>query len=661
MTAKCAQGDAVEWSSEDPSVATIDESTGVLTPVGEGSVVITATCSTDSTATATKTITVWKEPDVITDMTVAEVADLATAEDKTTLYEVTGYICSWANYKENGTAYGNYYLKDLDTTANASLYVYGSSADTSKLTYDYSTKTYYFNNPQTFLSNETTSVIDSTLGYRVTIRGYIRETYGNYALTGVITKLEEPVEFSTMTVEASSTAKTVYNLLDDYNFDISGFTVKVRDADGTNVRTLTTNDFTYSPSKFTEVVDKVTITGKGLYEGLSATIDVTVKDIDFDILPSGDDVEVELDNEPISYSLDNLKGFVEEELMYEWKSSTKGIVSFSSDDEASTTISFTAVGTTTVSIYVADLSGNELTKSFKVTVNAVKAKFELVENNLTDFTGEYIIAYTFSTTNKSYAFNGTTSSTNNYFAIDINGNIASAQDETKLVTVSFEKSGSGYLIKINGSTNNGKYFNYTASTNGFSVGTSGTVNSISVSDSKATISNGLIKYQGLNNSGQPTFRYYVNSNILPSLYKKVDQTATDDALAYAKMFNEEIGCNETGLTEPSGWNDMKTAWSDGTISTAAQIVLRNVDVNTETDTDIKKCIETYEYILNKYNSKDSTKYNDFMSRNVQLANASNAIYRNSGSNTTILVVILVTFASVTAVGGFFFLRKRKMN
>ena len=660
LMATCKDGDTFKWTSSDATKATIDEDTGLVTGVAEGTVTITATCQTDTTATITKEITVWKEPDVVTDKTVAEVATLATKEDKTTLYQVTGYISAWVGTSTNGTQYGNYYLKDLDTTANSSLYVYGSSADTSKLTYDYSTTSYAFTNPRDFLQNDTTKGIDTTLGYVVTIKGYIRKVETSvFALTGVITKLEEPVKFTSLSVEASSTAQTVYNLQDEFN--PIGFVVKASDADGSNVRTLTTDNFTWNPTKFTEVVDKVTFTGSGIYEGLSASTDVAVKNIGFDISPSGDDIEVELGDAAITYTISGFKGFVEDELMYEWKSSTDGIIEFSADDEESTAISFKAVGTTTISILVTDLSDNELTKSFKITVSAATTKFELVENNLTDFTGEYIIAYSFGT-GKSYACNGVDATSGNYFQIDLNDNIATAKDESKLVTVIFEKSGSGYLIKLNGGTNDGKYFSYSGSDNGFSVGTEGTVNSISVSNSEATISNGSINYQCLNNQANLAFRYYKSAQKLPSLYKKVSKTANAEALTYAKLFNEAIGCNSAGITAPTGWDDVKSAWSDGTISTEAQIILINVDLTTENDEDIKKCIATYEYIVAKYNKVDSTKYNDFMGRNV-VTSSSNVINKiNTANSSAFIISAIISCLSITSlIGGALLFRKRKEN
>lgn len=139
----------------------------------------------------------------------------------------------------------------------------------------------------------------------------------------------------------------------------------------------------------------------------------------------------------------------------------------------------------------------------------------------------------------------------------------------------------------------------------------------------------------------------------------MDYTFKTEAKEYAVYFNEFIGCDPAGAVEPDGWADLKEMWSD--LSNGAQTYLKNADSSTETNADIINCITTYEYIVNKYNSKDSTTYNDFMARGIVPANASNLIYRSSGNNTAILIVILVAFTSITAIGGYFFIRRRNFN
>lgn len=136
-------------------------------------------------------------------------------------------------------------------------------------------------------------------------------------------------------------------------------------------------------------------------------------------------------------------------------------------------------------------------------------------------------------------------------------------------------------------------------------------------------------------------------------------TAQSEAVAYSVYFKANIGCDSDGAKAPTGWTDVKAQWSN--LTTDAQTYLKNADTSTETDADILECIRTYEYIVNKYNSKDPTTYNDFMGRGIAVTNASNALYRASDGNTPILVVILVATVSVTAIGGYFFIRKRKYN
>ncbi len=143
--------------------------------------------------------------------------------------------------------------------------------------------------------------------------------------------------------------------------------------------------------------------------------------------------------------------------------------------------------------------------------------------------------------------------------------------------------------------------------------------------------------------------------------KKANSEALNDAIAYAQLFNENIGCDSKGQIAPSGWETVKEAWSDGTITTDAQSILTNVDLATETDTDIKKCIETYEYIVSKYNGLDSDKYNDFMGRGVQITSASKMINKTVDNNTEALAIAFLFVAGITLVGSYFFLRRKRYN
>lgn len=69
----------VEWTSSNPSVVSVDAS-GNVKAIKEGTAVITATCKSDSSRTATCTITVNKVDNVTPSLTITGAADLATGK-----------------------------------------------------------------------------------------------------------------------------------------------------------------------------------------------------------------------------------------------------------------------------------------------------------------------------------------------------------------------------------------------------------------------------------------------------------------------------------------------------------------------------------------------------------------------------------------------------
>ena len=656
MTATCAQEDDVKWSSGDTSVATIDESTGVLTPVGVGTVVITATCSTDSTATATKTITVWKEPDVVSDKKVAEVATLATKEDKTTLYQVTGYISAWVGTSTNGTQYGNYYLKDLDTTANSSLYVYGSSADTTGLTYDYSTTSYTFTNPRDFLSNETTKGIGSTLGYRVTIKGYIRkDNSGNFALTGVITALQDPVTFTVLDIDTKN-AKTVYNLLDE--FDPTGLVVHACDESLDNIRELTAStDYSWSPTKFeTEGTVEVTVTGLGLYAGLTDTFNVTVKNIGFEISPNGDDIDAQMGDDSVQRSVVSLTGFDTSEVAYDWESSATSVATITDNESATATINFVGIGESTISIYVTD-GTEELTKTFKVTVIEKQILFTKVTDTSQLIPGKQVMI-----ANSDGTYVMGSQGKNNRAAVDTtkNGDNIVKTDETAVFTLLPAKD-NGFAfydataekMLIAGSSSK----NYLYTTGDY--GNNNSYAKVSVSTSGTTTTTSVV-FQGSNtrntlqyNTSDKLFSCYSNSQAAVSIYIAVEGEPEVMGDTWAKQFIASANCDATGTRTLS-----TTTWATLTDEFKAQSIPEKMaasylDVESGTD-DFKKAISTYEYCLNKYG------YTNFINDRVTTTSSgTNKIMKVQDNMNVISMVIIISCLGVTAIGAHCSLRTEK--
>ena len=119
------------------------------------------------------------------------------------LVSVSGTITAWASGKEDGTKYGNFYIKSDDAKGEA-VYVYGATASSTKtITGDegdtivdvlamQNDGSWKFNNPQDFLTNEETK--DLTIGSKVTILGFRCDYKGTIELNGIVKKYIEPAE-----------------------------------------------------------------------------------------------------------------------------------------------------------------------------------------------------------------------------------------------------------------------------------------------------------------------------------------------------------------------------------------------------------------------------------------------------------------------------------
>ena len=651
MTASCAQEDDVKWSSEDTSIATIDESTGVLTPVGVGSVVITATCSTDSTATATKTITVWKEPDVVTNKTVAEVAALATAADATKLYQVTGYISTFV-----GTVYGNFYLKDTSSTAGEALYIHGSTATESAMTYSYLTKTYSFTNPRDFTGNETTKNL--AVEYLVTIKGYIKKVETDvFALTGIIAAVQDPIVFTALDVDTKN-VKTTYNLLDE--FDATGLVVHAIN-DDLELRELTaTTDYTWSPTKFeTEGTVAVTITGLGTYAGLSKSFNVIVKNIGFEISPNGDDIEAQTGDASIERSVINLTGFDTTDVGYQWTSSNTNAVTITNEENATATINIVGVGESTISIYVTDYT-EELTKTFKVTVIEKQILFSKVTDTSQLIPGKEVMI---ANSDGSKVMGSQANNNRNAVATTKNGDCIVKTDDTAVFTLLPAKDGGfafydatakNLLASVN---NTGKNYLYTNGDYGdehayaaIPIDEDGNT-SITFQGNATDYPKNQLKY----NSQSTIFSCYSSGQDAISIYIAVESEPESIGDTWAKQFNTTANCDPTGVRTLSSntWSTLKTEFTNQSIPEKMAASYLDVDSSVATD-DFKKVVNNYMHCLTKYG------YTGFINdRGSSTSSLSNNIYKSSDNNTAISIIVIVSIISVTTIGAYLFIRKRK--
>lgn len=126
------------------------------------------------------------EPEMVTGKKLSDLfAD--TAGNGKQLYEVTGVVSAWASGKSDATQYGNFYLKEsLDS--DTEYYIYGATADATKLVWGTASGVYGFSNPKNFLTNEVTKdvVIGSTLTMRLTRCDYNTTLEANGIVVSVV-------------------------------------------------------------------------------------------------------------------------------------------------------------------------------------------------------------------------------------------------------------------------------------------------------------------------------------------------------------------------------------------------------------------------------------------------------------------------------------------
>ena len=143
-----------------------------------------------------------------------------------------------------------------------------------------------------------------------------------------------------------------------------------------------------------------------------------------------------------------------------------------------------------------------------------------------------------------------------------------------------------------------------------------------------------------------------------------------EANNYATTFLASITCTSSGVDfARSVWNkvgDAKTSmeYKFSQLTTGA----KNLLIEAEGDEDgskVEQCIARYDRILYKYGyGEGNDKYHDFMGRKPATMNGSTRIQSVLGDETATnatLATVIITVVSLAAVGGFFFLRKKKLS
>ena len=177
-------------------------------------------------------------------------------------------------------------------------------------------------------------------------------------------------------------------------------------------------------------------------------------------------------------------------------------------------------------------------------------------------------------------------------------------------------------------------------------------------ESKQYLGNG-----GNSNTGGPFACYTQGATTSITLYKKT-LTPSEEAEAWGKSFMETdtaLTCEDENVDNSDNlvlmWSDFEDEYNN--ISDDAKNVVKAAVGDNNGSTYLAKAVARYDHIIARYSSAH-TEINDFIGRNSSASGLSK-ISKGIDNNNYLIVIFTVSFISITAVGGYFFLRKRKVN
>ena len=149
----------------------------------------------------------------------------------------------------------------------------------------------------------------------------------------------------------------------------------------------------------------------------------------------------------------------------------------------------------------------------------------------------------------------------------------------------------------------------------------------------------------------------------------IQQDSATEAAAFAAEFLTTITCTDNSTTfnlnvwnNVSGTSSMEYKYSH--LDKGARDILADADAK-ENGSTIEQCVARYDRILGKYGYGTATgQYHDFMGRTpAPISGGAKLVLPTIGNNNsnTIVIIVIISLVSVTAIGGFFFIRKRREN
>ena len=152
-----------------------------------------------------------------------------------------------------------------------------------------------------------------------------------------------------------------------------------------------------------------------------------------------------------------------------------------------------------------------------------------------------------------------------------------------------------------------------------------------------------------------TYAFYFDSYAGSLYITKVEIAEADE---WAQYFLANVGCDPNGVNLPSGWTACANSYAS--LSGAAKDIIYGA-TGKEDGTYVEKAVARYDVAVRNHPSLTKFIVNSSSAVRPSSAPANVSIINSNQNSNAFVIIIVISVASLTAVGGYFFLRRKKEN
>ena len=280
------------------------------------------------------------------------------------------------------------------------------------------------------------------------------------------------------------------------------------------------------------------------------------------------------------------------------------------------------------------------------------ANYKKVKTELANYSGDYLIVYEGDDTHNACAFNGSIANVDTAKAgaqVTISNEVINLSEEYEFTLATKTN---GYSLK----SASGVYIGRTASSNGMNQSPSDDyTNSVSYSGSNVTVTSSggpTLKYNYA--SDQLRFRFFASGQQEVAFYMQVDNA---ESLAL-DILNLTYGvCSSNGEHSSSdfstAWTSLKSKYNSLTSEEKQELA---AFTSNEDGTMVHEAMARYEVLVRHYGLEA------FITGHTVPGAAKILLSNVAGESTnTIAIITIISLVSVTAIGGYFFIKRREEN